>query len=450
MIWLIEYTHYQKRIDPELMRIRSDYMKIKRYKRDRLIGNCAPVGDRVYSIGLLRIATILHRNGFDVKYYDFETINSLLDDGFTAFPDVVAFSCVCPTVPLCADMAKRIKSVSPKTMLLLGGIHVNLCPDETRIRFPIFDDLCIGYELDAAEKICGRKLHQVDDIYADYSLLPFPLTDYSINTFTTSGCPFRCGYCSDGRAPLFKSSENGQLNLLKELLPQRTMVHFFDSVLGYSTEGARAVCKAIKATEHNFILSCDMRADLLTKELILDLEDAGFSEIRMGIESGDQELLDRNNRTLKVEGFMEKLQMVRDHSSMYIALYSVVGLPGTTDRSVDMTLDYFDGILNQGYADEIKNTQYVPYPIQGVDHEKRGIHILTTDWSKYDRQSFPVYRTNELHAEKLWELYLKTARSINSSWLRSCGFRSYDEIPFVDTQYEEYMENTYMLKEKRK
>ena len=125
---------------------------------------------------------------------------------------------------------------------------------------------------------------------------------------------------------------------MKELLPDRTLVHFFDSVLGYSQKGLHRVCRAIQETEHSFVLSCNMRADLLTPELIRSLRRAGFAELRMGVESGDQALLDRNNRTLAVDRFADIMRMIRDQSDLYITLYSVTGLPGTTVRSQQMIL----------------------------------------------------------------------------------------------------------------
>ena len=439
MVWLVDCTHYSKSIDPQLATIRNDYLRIKRYKRDSIIGECATPGKRIYALGLLRIATILHRNGVDVKYIDCEDLIAVLGS-VAPFPEVVAFSCVCPTVDICADLAKKIKEISPSTRIVLGGVHVNLCYSETARRYQIFDDFSVGYETEAAEKIIQQHLDPVKNVYADYSLLPYPLKEYSINTFTVSGCPFKCDYCVDGKAQTVFASKDGQVSTMKSLLPPKTMIHFFDSVLGHSRLGAESICKTIETIGHDFILSCDMRADLLTPSLIKSLQRAGFVELRMGIESADQRLLDRNNRTLKVEGFIDRMKMIRDNSSIYITLYSIVGLPGTTIKSQEMTMDYFHQLLVDKYADEIKNTQYVPYPMEGVDYAKRGVFITTDDWSKYDRQSFPVYQTEECSSKQLWDLYLKTAKGINDSWLQSCGFSDYNQIPNVGNNYGEYME----------
>ena len=445
MIWLVDYTHYVQDIDPELVQCKTDYFRIKSYKRYQIIGPTNPPKSRVYALGLLRIATILDRNRYPVRYLHYYTLREILNSGSEELPEIVAFSCVCPTVPGCAAMAEQIKKRSPGTKVILGGVHVNLNPELTAKRYPVFDLMSVGYEREAAEKIAGAALEDVPEPYADFSLLPFPLSSYAVNTFTGAGCPFHCSYCADGRAPRFHASCDGQIGLMKTLLPERTLIHFFDSVLGYSRRGLHQVCNAIRKTEHNFILSCDMRADMLTPDLVRELREAGFAELRLGVESGDQNLLDRNERTLAVDSFANIMRMIRDNSDIYITLYSITGLPGTNVRSQQITLEYFDSLLQDRLADEIKNTLYVPYPMKGVDYAKRGVRILTEDWSRYDRQSFPVYETEEMSAEELWDLYLLTAREINKSWLKSIGYADYESIPVLEGYYTEYIKEYYQV-----
>lgn len=445
MIWLVDYTHYKQEIDEALQQYKRDYFRMKSYRRHQVIGQTAPVKNRVFGTGLLRIATLLHKNGYPVRYLHYEMLEAALVNG-EKMPEIVAFSCVCPTAPRCAELCTQIKMRSPNTMVMLGGVHVNVALDETKRRFPMFDRFITGYETAAAEQIVQQPLQNYTDRYVDYSLLPYPLSDYAINTLTTMGCPFRCRYCVDGIAPHFCACDNGQLDDMTKLLPARNLVHIFDSVLGHSEKRIREVCKAIKATGHQFLLSCDMRADLMTPELVRLIEDAGFVELRLGMESADTELLQENGRTLSFERFIEKLTMIRQNSKLYIALYTVTGLPGTTWEVQEKTLQACDYLLRSGLVDEIKNAMYVPYPMAHIDYTQQGITILNNDWAQYDRQSFPVYRTKEMSSEELWHMYLETARRINESWLKALGFSNYDEIPEIPGYYSEYVERNYLDK----
>ena len=443
MIWLIDYTHYHKTIDPRLVCCKNDYHRLKSYVRYHKIGMTAPVGSRIFGTGLLRLATILQRNGIDVKYLHYDMLEELLEKG-EALPEKIAFSSICPTVPHCAALARKIKERSPKTKTVIGGVHVTLALEKTKARYPDFDIYATGYELEAAEKIAERPLAPVPEPYADYSLLPYPLTEYAINTLTSMGCPFRCDYCSDGKAPAFCAAKDGQVGIMKTLLPERTLVHFFDSVLGHSQGGIHRVCEVLKAADHKFLLSCDMRADLLTPSLLKEMEEAGFVEIRLGMESADPELLQRNNRTLTPDRFTQQIRMIRENSKLYIALYTITGLPGTTKESHEKTLAYCDYLLREHLVDEIKNGFYVPYPMDGLDYGSRGITVHNEDWSCYDRQSYPVFSTPEMSADDLWALYLETAQRINQSWLAANGFDSFDAIPIIEGYYHEYVQSNYI------
>lgn len=443
MIWLVDYTYYNLSIDAELSRQKRDYFQIKTYKRATIIGETAPIKTRPFATGLLRLATILDRNGISVRYLSHDMLQQCLDNCDTP-PQIVAFSSVTPTVPRCAKLAQQIKTRFPQTIIKIGGVHVTYNAEETLCRFPIFDEACIGYEHEAAERIAGVSLKKVADIYIDYSLLPLPLHEYAINTFSTLGCPFSCSYCMDRLSPHFTAQPDGNLGVLKKLLPKRNLVHFFDSVLGFSPEGIRKTCAAIQATEHEFILSCDMRADMLTPELLQCLSKAGFKEIRMGVESADEVLLKNNGRTLTAQKFHKQIQMIREHSDLYLTLYSITGLPGTTQVGQQKTLEYFDELFQKKLVDEIKNALYVPYPMKGLDYKARGVYVTNEDWACYDRQSFPVYHTDNFDEQTIWELYVTTAKSINESWLRSLGFSSYKDIPDLKIPYSEYVIRNYL------
>lgn len=440
MIWLIDYTTYVIDIDPVLKELKAKYFRVKGYKRKQVIGDTAPNKTMTYSNGLLRIATLLKQNGVECKYLHYPALIEIIERK-ESLPEIIAFSTVCPTVPYAAELAEKIKCLSPSTKVFVGGPQINNAPKTTAEKFPIFDKLTVGHETAAASAIAGIPIFEHGE-YINFSLLPYPLEEYAINTFTALGCPFHCDYCADGRAPKICVSDNALLSQMKHL-PKRKLIHIFDSVFGYSTERAIAICKNLQKLNHGFLLSCDMRAELLTEQLVHEMEKAGFVEIRLGIESADEELLSLNKRTLAPKRCIETLKMIRESSNLYITLYSVTGLPGTTTSNHERTLDMFHDLLVTHQADEIKNALYVPYPYDDIDYSTLGIRILDSDWSHYDRQSFPVFDTNLLNRDQIWELYLKTSQCVADSWLESLGFSDYSQIP--DNNYSEYIQSNYII-----
>ena len=431
-------------MDYELAHIRKEYFKIKRYVRQKRIGQTAPVKMKSFSNGLLRIATLLFYNGIPVKYIHFYDLEIILEDASAAdLPEIAAFSAVCPSIPRCAILAKRLKEIKPDIMILVGGAHVNQAPEETLRRFPEFDRLNEGYEMDAAEHIAGRSLSKTPEQYVDYNLLPYPLIEYSINTFTSVGCPFRCNYCVDGQAPYYRTMEDGQLQIMKSLLPERTVIHFFDSILGYDRQGAFQVCRKLEQLDHKFLLSCDMRADLMTPALAKAMERAGFVEVRMGLDTASEEILIKNGRTIMPDTLLNQLKMVRENSNLYISLYSITGLPGTTKELHQRMLECIAFLYENHLADEIKNAIYVPYPMKGVDYLSRGVTITDSDWSHYDRASFPVYRLEKVDENEIWNMFLQTARCLNENWLKSCGLGDISQVPEISDGFSEYYEANY-------
>lgn len=442
MIWLIDYTTYSVEIDPLLSEYRSKYFRVKNFKRQLVIGDTSPVKTQTYSNGLLRIATLLKQNHVECRYLHYPALIEALDKR-EALPEIIAFSTVCPTVPRAAALAERIKSLSPNTRVVVGGPQINNALNKSKEKYPVFDKFNVGYEMVAASDLAGFPIKQHGE-HLDFSLLPLPLEEYAVNTFTSLGCPFNCDYCADGRAPKLCVSDNAMLSQMK-CLPQRKLIHIFDSVFGYSTERALAICKNLQNLNHGFLLSCDMRAELMTEQLVHEMVKAGFVEVRLGIESADEELLSGNGRTLKPSRCIETLKMIRENSNLYITLYSVTGLPGTTISNHERTLDMFHKLLIKHQADEIKNALYVPYPYDDIDYSARGIRILDDDWAHYDRQSYPVYDTPFLSRDKIWELYIRTAQVTADSWLESLGFTDYGEVPEIGN-YGEYIQTNYSIK----
>lgn len=446
-IWLVDATSYGKSIDPELLKIKQDYFIIKHYVREKLIGNHVLPTQRTFSTGLLRIATLLSRQGYCIKYFHLNDFarESLTKSISKEKPYLVAFGCVCPTIPICNRIAQQIKELNAEIITAVGGAHINVALELTKKRYTFFDRYAYGYDTDAVSRLIKNSVRDGIDChpYVDYSLLPYPLDKYDINIFTTLGCPFNCAYCQDGQMPYFEYLDDGGLNLIQSAIRPYKLVHFFDSTLGCSEDRIIKICNALKSIRHKCILSCDLRAEFISKRTITALENAGFKEIRIGLETVDKAVLKYNNRKILPEDIMAKIDIVRNYSEIYLTLYTVSGLPGFTLDTYKRNKATFEFLLESRKVDEIKNAQYVPYPRDGVDFRKRGIIIKNDNWECYDRQSYPVYETNELTQQEIWNEYLDTARIINKAWLKGWKLQSIDELKNHKI-YPEYIVGNYL------
>lgn len=440
-IVLVDANTYSVDIDPELALIRADFAKTKNIVKNKLWGEHIMPKNLTYSIGLLRIATILKYNGYNVKYVYFDSLSDYLKNA-SFDPDLIAFSAVCPTVPRCSRFVDEYRKINSRVKFALGGSQLNAAPKTTMSEFNNFDIYAVGYDIQSAELLVSRKLQPVDESYVDFSLLPYDLSKYSINTCSTLGCPFTCDYCQDRFIPRMEVSSNGFIPYFMERIPERSCVHFFDSVLGGSEKRILEVCEAISATGHKFLLSCDMRAELINERTIAALSKAGFAELRLGLESADDDLLQHNHRFLKQNTVLEKFKMIRELSDIYITVYSAIGFPGTTRYSVEATKDLFSHLLISRKVDEIKNCLFVPYPFDVPRFSEEDITVIDTNWEHYDRQSRPVYNLSEFTSEELFREYIELSRVISRSWMEAFHLDDKDIVNVP--KYGEYFLRSYI------
>lgn len=445
-IWLIDATSYKKDIDHELLEIKKDYFKIKSFVRQQIIGKHVLPTQKTFSTGLLRIATLLKRMGYSVEYFHLEDFLSRnIIEKNNILPQIIAFGCVCPTIPICDKLAKKIKNYNGNVITAVGGAHINVALKETMRKYKSFDRYVYGYDREAVNRLINNDVDDnIDYIpYVDYSILPYSLNEYDMNVFSTLGCPFKCAYCQDGQVPYYEYLLDGGISRLQENLIPQKLIHFFDSTLGYSESRLLDICQTLSDINHKYILSCDIRAEFITEKTVTALEKAGFKEIRLGLETIDKEVLKSNNRKLLPDTIMEKIKMVRNNSKLYLTLYTVSGLPGYTLETYKKNKETYKYLLESRSVDEIKNAQYVPYPRDDINFQQRGIIIEDNDWKNYDRQSYPVYRTEKLSRQQIWNEFLDTARVINEAWLKGWGINSIDELSNVD-MYPEYIVSSYL------
>ncbi len=433
-ILFINATSYNITLPEEAYELRLKYSRVKNYVKKRRIANLNPNTNnntRSYSIGLLRIATILHYNGYDVRYIDFDDIDINEIQSFISNFDVVAFSAVTPTVPKCAELCEKIKSFTDSIIVAIGGPHINVAKKMTQKRYSCFDIYADGFDIEAAAKIASISPAslRLPDTFVDYSLLPYPLTEYVLNTFTTLGCNYMCDYCQDHLIPYYENPDVTGLKQFIGNIPRGTRIHFFDSTIGVNYARTKAVCNALIEMDHGFLLSCDARAEAISPEIVKLLEAAGFTEINLGMETADDNVLKNNNRYLSHSKMVNKLETIRKNSGLYIAIYNAVGIPGSTLETTEKSRNALKNLLLDDLIDDIKSCVYVPYPMDEKNYLEREVIIENYDWSLYDRQSYPVYRLKNMTSQEIWTESLNLLQTSVYTWLLKYRISSIDELP---------------------
>jgi anaerobic magnesium-protoporphyrin IX monomethyl ester cyclase len=252
--------------------------------------------------------------------------------------------------------------------------------------------------------------------------LPVP----SVQMLATRGCPFQCIFCAWPQIMYRKGSY--RTRSVKDVVDEMEYlvnyfgfksVYFDDDTWNVGRERVLEFCNEISRKDAEGRLGVPWaimaRADLMDEEQLKTLKQAGLYAVKYGIESSDQDILDRAKKSmnLKKTERMVKLTMamgIKTH------LTFTFGLPGETKETAEKTIDYALR-LNPASAQFSITTPY-PGTDYFIDLEKRG-RLLTKDWSEYDGNYKSVFYTDSLTAEELIEAKERAC----VAWENHCRYR---------------------------
>jgi radical SAM superfamily enzyme YgiQ (UPF0313 family) len=196
----------------------------------------------------------------------------------------------------------------------------------------------------------------------------------------------------------------------------------------------RTFCKGMIERGYNkkVIMDCNMRLCALTYDDYRLMKDAGFRFILFGMESANQETLDRIIKSEKVEEMVESLKMAKKAGlSPHITL--MFGYPWEDAEQIKNTVNLGQMILKKNLAHTLQATVLIPYPGTPLYEEcKINGWLATENYEDFD-QRMPVMKTpvgTERIKEAVQEVY-KVAFNPEFIWHRIAGIRSVDDVKFI-------------------
>jgi radical SAM superfamily enzyme YgiQ (UPF0313 family) len=182
--------------------------------------------------------------------------------------------------------------------------------------------------------------------------------------FSSRGCPERCAFCDSpalwGRGvryvPIPRVVE--EFEQIKEL--GFDGIHFFDDILPLAQP--RMVEMAQHLKRFGFTWRCFIRVDIMThprygKEFMQMLYDHGLREVLVGVESGDQRILDTIHKGTTVEQNTVVRGWCREIGIRFKASV-ILGLPGEDRASMEATLKW----VLENRPDRVNICTYIPFP----------------------------------------------------------------------------------------
>ncbi len=334
-------------------------------------------------MGLAQIAAVLERKGYQVTIVDANALRlkprvvvSDLGDA-----DVVGITAMTPTIGAALAIARAIKDAKPELPIVLGGAHATLLPDETLAAAPEIDIIVRGegeetiiellpalenkQPLSGIRGISYRKDGKVvsnpsRSTNVDLDSLPFlayhllPRRRYRPHPphglalpfaviITSRGCPYQCAYCSK---PVFG-------NKFRALSPERVVMElayyqdklgikefaFYDDVFTLDKKRAHEIADRMMQKKLSMCWTCETRVNLVDRELLRHMKQAGCYAIAYGIESASQEILDTLCKGITLEQVEEAVCLSREVGLQTVG-YFMIGSPGESPESIRQTIKF--------------------------------------------------------------------------------------------------------------
>jgi radical SAM superfamily enzyme YgiQ (UPF0313 family) len=282
-------------------------------------------------LGILYLARALEDAGFTVDVRDYQCVDADEPFDMRVFLDflrdpapVIGLSCMANLLPFTILAMRALAEAYPDRTLVLGGVGSKGVEEKILARFPWINIICRGEGERTAVELMrtlgrGGDLAAIDGIsfrrgdriihnperarIADLDAIPFPafakvrLADYAgYGMMTSRGCPYPCTFCSVAPVWNLESHHRGPENIVDEMeyLHREAGVDLFLFQDEFFVSGKRPVldfCRELRARNLKVEWKAFGRVNLVDEEMMQTMADCGCLELRFGVESGCDRIL---------------------------------------------------------------------------------------------------------------------------------------------------------------
>ena len=408
-------------------------------------------------LGLGYLASFLKRENYHVSIFDGTLKNATLDDYLLAVKkfrsDLVGISVLTRGHGKTKEMIKILKRKFPKIPIIIGGTQVTAAPKEVILDlgadFGVIGEgevtlLGLVKELEKAKSNFGKinglayktvsgklKINTPRELVGNLDDLPFPAWDlmppskYRIApvlepahafpiapVLTSRGCPYNCSFCASNaiwqRRLRLRSVDNvlSEVKMLKDKFGVKE-IHFCDDNLTMNIKRAEEICRRLIEEKFNLPWQCPngVRIDRLTLPLLKKMKQAGCYALGLGIESGDQNMLNKIDKQLNLKIIPTVLKNLKKIGIESYAFF-ILGLPSETKKTVQKTIDF---ALSHPF-DRVWFNIFAPYPGSPAFADWiKDKDFKSIDWDKHDC-STAIMASEDLTSEEIERLQKKAIR----------------------------------------
>ncbi len=362
-------------------------------------------------LGTLYAASLLRKNGHQVKLFDTNLIESpesispviesfaphfliLYDDGFNYLTKM----CLTNMRQACFEMIRIGKqkdcivvicssdSTDHAAEYLENGADYIILGEGEHTLLELIQTLEQNQDPSAMPGIAFQnsalvQLNARRPVLQDLDELPFPAWDlvdidaykkvwresgqpFTLNIATTRGCPYKCNWCAK---PIYGNRYNSHsADYVARHLAFLSLAYgvkrfwMCDDIFGLKPNWVAQFNESVKARELKIRYYIQSRVDLLLKENMIDLlAESGLEEVWVGAESASQKILDAMDKGTSVNQIYEATKLLKTRN-IRVAFFLQFGYLGENEKDISKTIEMVKELLpdNIGVS--------VSYPLPGT------------------------------------------------------------------------------------
>jgi anaerobic magnesium-protoporphyrin IX monomethyl ester cyclase len=401
-----------------------------------------------YPIYLAYSAAQLQEAGHEVSYIDSVIqdydLARTISEAVKSAPEVIFMETTTPSIAADYENLARLKEAT-NACVVVGGPHATYFHRSVLEECQAID-VVIRHEFDT--KICavvsnigdlsgvaGITYRNGSDIvdngdgeYAtDLDSIPFPDREivpwrwyleawYSrrpfMNLMTSRGCPYHCSFClwpqsMYGHRQRFRSVENviSEIRLLVDRYGVKEL-NIDDGTFTTNRKRVIEFCRRVREEKFDLLWTCNGRVDTIDDEMLSEMKKAGCKMIRLGVESGSQEVLDKIKKGLTLKQIEEGVRMVKRHGIQALGGF-MFGFPYDTKKTVEETIQFAKKLS----PDQVQFSISMCYPGTSLyEYAKENDLLLAKSFKEFDMTHGPVVKTVDMERAELEHILARAYR----------------------------------------
>jgi radical SAM superfamily enzyme YgiQ (UPF0313 family) len=372
-------------------------------------------------------------------------------------PELVVIEVKTPVIKQIWEIINQLKDENPDVKFAVAGDHVTALPRESLERSRT-DFVLTGGDWDVSLlKLAkhlrdgsplskglwyrdGAELKNTEDLEFIRNLDELPFIDreltkwwlyfenwYKRKPFTYVMAGRDCWWRKDGGCtfcawtvlyPYFRvRSPERHLDEVGHLIEKYRVREIFDDTGTFPVgKWLQEFCKGMIERGYNeeVLFSCNFRFDQINRNVCRLMKKAGFRLLKVGLESANQETLNRINKGIKVQQIIDGCKRAKE-ADLEIHLTIMVGFPWETRKDTNRTLMLAKRLMEKGLADVLQSTIVIPYPGTKLWYQALELNWFRIDQKEYERYDMtePVLKTPDMTPEdvvkicdEIYKIYL--------------------------------------------